>query len=159
MNQPVTLGSRRADAAQPAAAAGHRARDHRRQGVAKLTMDGRARTGFLIERREIARAALDGREPVPAGPQTPMSRTHIRSLLGQMCLGATDLDVLATQLTAALGGPLLLCLSSATLTQTAPQVAERLGRGWADLVQRACARTGRPAERQDSSAIGRQRAT
>jgi polyketide synthase 12 len=58
-----------------------------------------------------------------------------------MCLGGADLDVLATQLTAALDGPLLLYLSSATLTQTAPQVAERLGRGWEDLVKRVCART------------------
>ncbi len=125
----------------------------------RLIAYGRARTGFLIGRREIARAALDGREPVPAGPQTPMSRTHIRSLLGQMCLGAADLDILATQLTAALDGPLLLYLSSATLTQTAPHVAERLGRGWEDLVQRVCANSGRPAERRDFSAIGRQRAT
>jgi AcrR family transcriptional regulator len=107
----------------------------------RLIAYGRARIGFLIGHRQIARAALDGRESVPAGSQTPMSRTHIRFLLEQMCLGGADLDVLATQLTAALDGPLLLYLSSATLTQTAPQVAERLGRGWEDLVQRVCART------------------
>ncbi|HEY2307914.1 MAG TPA: helix-turn-helix domain-containing protein [Streptosporangiaceae bacterium] len=107
----------------------------------RLIAYGRARIGFLIGHRQIARAALDGRESVPAGTQTPMSRTHIRFLLEEMCLGAADLDVLATQLTAALDGPLLLYLSSATLTQTAPQVAERLGRGWEDLVQRVCART------------------
>jgi AcrR family transcriptional regulator len=88
----------------------------------RLIAYGRARTGFLIGHREIARAALDGREQVPPGPQTPMSRAHI-------------------QLTAALDGPLLLYLSSATLAQTAPQVAERLGRGWEDLVQRVCTRT------------------
>jgi polyketide synthase 12 len=107
----------------------------------RLIAYGRARIGFLIGHRQIARAALDGRESVPAGSQTPMSRTHIRFLLEEMCLGGADLDVLATQLTAALDGPLLLYLSSATLTQTAPQVAERLGRGWEDLVQRVCART------------------
>jgi len=67
-----------------------------------------------------------------------MSRAHIRFLLGEICLGHADLDVLATQLTAALDGPLLLYLSSATLTEAAPQVSERLGRGWADLVQRIC---------------------
>src|SRR6202040_4072098 len=39
---------------------------------------GRARAGFLITHREIARAALDGRQRVPAGSQTPMSREHIR---------------------------------------------------------------------------------
>jgi AcrR family transcriptional regulator len=80
----------------------------------RLIAYGRARTGFLIGHREIARAALDGREPVPAGSQTPMSRAHIRSLLGQICLGGAGLDILATQLTAAPDGPLLLFLSSAT---------------------------------------------
>ena len=104
----------------------------------RLIAYGRARIGFLIGHRDIARAALDGREPVPAGSQTPMSRAHIRSLLGQTGLGAVDLDILATQLTAALDGPLLLYLSSAILTEAAPQVSERLGRGWEDLVQRVC---------------------
>ena len=104
----------------------------------RLVAYGQARIGFLIGHREIARAALDGREPVPAGSQTPMSRAHIRFLLGEMRLGAADLDVLATQLTAALDGPLLLYLSSAVLAEDAPQVSERLGRGWADLVRRVC---------------------
>jgi polyketide synthase 12 len=104
---------------------------------ARLIAYGRARTAFLITHREIARAALDGRQQIPAGPQTPMSREHIRFLLGEMNLGA-DLDVLAIQLTAALDGPLLLYLSSAVLTEAAPQVSERLGRGWEDLVQRVC---------------------
>src|SRR5271169_828410 len=81
----------------------------------RLIAYGRARIDFLIGHREIARGALDGRERVPAGSQTPMSRAHIRFLLGQMNLGAADLDVLATQLTAALDGPLLLYLSSATI--------------------------------------------
>jgi AcrR family transcriptional regulator len=103
----------------------------------RLIAYGRARIGFLIGHREIARAALDGRESVPAGSQTPMSRAHIRLLLGQIGLAA-DLDILATQLTAALDGPLLLYLSSATLAEAAPQVSERLGRGWQDLVQRVC---------------------
>ena len=67
-----------------------------------------------------------------------MSREHIRFLLGEMSLGAADLAVLATQLTAALDGPLLLYLLSDILTQAAPQVSERLGRGWDDLIQRVC---------------------
>jgi polyketide synthase 12 len=109
----------------------------------RLIAYGRARIDFLIGHREIARAALDGRERIPAGSQTPMSREHIRFLLGTMSLGADpkpDLDILATQLTAALDGPLLLYLSSVILTQAAPQVSERLGRGWEDLIQRV----GRP---------------
>jgi len=104
----------------------------------RLIAYGRARIGFLIEHREIARAALDGRETVPAGSQSPMSREHIRYLLGQLCLDAADLDVLATQLTAALDGPPLLYISSATLTQSAPQARDRLGRGWEDLIRRVC---------------------
>ena len=103
----------------------------------RLIAYGRARIGFLIGHREIARAALDGREQAPAGSQSPMSRAHIRFLLGQMHLGPADLDILATQLTAALDGPLLLYLSSAVLAE-APQISERLGRGWQDLVQRVC---------------------
>ena len=107
----------------------------------RLIAYGRARVGFLIGHREIARGALDGREPVPAGSQTPLSRAHIGFLLGEIGLAA-DLDVLATQLTAALDGPLLLYLSSDTLTEARPQVSERLGRGWQDLVRRI----GRPTD-------------
>jgi AcrR family transcriptional regulator len=104
----------------------------------RLIAYGRARIDFLIGHREIARATLDGRQRVPAGSQTPMSRVHIRFLLGEIDLGTADLDILATQLTAALDGPLLLYLSSDTLTEAARQVSERLGRGWADLAQRVC---------------------
>ena len=88
--------------------------------------------------REVARASLDGRERIPAGSQTPMSQAHIRLLLGQIRLGHADLDVLGTQLTGALDAPLLLYLSSDALAEDAAQVAERLGHGWEDLVQRVC---------------------
>ncbi len=37
----------------------------------RLIAYGRARTGFLTGHREIARAALDGKEPVPAGRSRP----------------------------------------------------------------------------------------
>jgi polyketide synthase 12 len=120
----------------------------------RLIAYGRARIDFLIGHREIARAALDGREPVPGRSQTPMSRGHIRFLLGAMSLGAADLDILATQLTAALDGPLLLYLSSAILAQAAPQVSERLGRGWEDLIHRVC-RLCRLAATQVGCLLGR----
>ena len=103
----------------------------------RLIAYGRARTGFLIAHRDIARAALDGREPAPAGAQTPMSQVHIRILLGQMDLGRADLDMLAVQLTAALDGPLLLYLSASDLS-AAPHAAERIADSWQDLVQRVC---------------------
>jgi AcrR family transcriptional regulator len=104
----------------------------------RLVAYGRARTGFLVEHREIARAALDGSQPVPAGAQTPLSQLHIRVLLGQIAPGAADLDILAVQLTAALDGPLVLYLSASDLADAAPQVAERVARSWQDLVQRVC---------------------
>jgi AcrR family transcriptional regulator len=104
----------------------------------RLIAYGRARVGFLIRHREIARAALDGSQPIPAGSQTPISQMHIRMLLGQMHLGAANLDVLAVQLTAALDGPLLLYLSASDLTEAAVHTEERIAQGWQDLVQRVC---------------------
>jgi len=104
----------------------------------RLIAYGRARVGFLIRHREIARAALDGSQPIPAGSQTPISQMHIRMLLGQMHLGAANLDVLAVQLTAALDGPLLLYLSASDLTEAAAHTEERIAQGWQDLVQRVC---------------------
>jgi AcrR family transcriptional regulator len=102
----------------------------------RLIAYGRVRTSFLIRNRTIARAALDGRERVPVGRQTPMSREHIRVLLAGLRLGGVDLDVLAIQLTAALDGPPLLYLSSDALDDGAGPVAERFGQGWEDLVRR-----------------------
>jgi AcrR family transcriptional regulator len=104
----------------------------------RLIAYGRARVGFLIGHREIARAALDGSQPVPAGAETPLSRTHIRMLLEQIDLGAADLDVLSVQLTAALDGPLLLYVAASDLTEAPLQVEERIAHGWQDLVQRIC---------------------
>ncbi len=104
----------------------------------RLIAYGRARIDFLTGHREVARATLDGREPVPAGSQTPISRVHIRYLLGETRLGAADLDILATQLTAALDGPLLLYLSSDILTEAPERLSDRLARGWEDLVRRVC---------------------
>ena len=121
----------------------------------RLIAYGRARIDFLIGHREVARAALDSRERVPAGSQTPMSREHIRFLLGEMSVGCADLDVLATQLTAALDGPLLLYLSSAILSQAASQVSERLGRGWEDLIQRVCRSPSEPEQRRRKQEGGR----
>jgi polyketide synthase 12 len=106
--------------------------------VDRLIAYGRARAAFLIEHREIARAALDGSQPVPAGAQTPVSQMHIRVLLAQIPLGPADLDVLAMQLTAALDGPLLLYLSASDLTGASAQTGERIAQGWQDLVRRVC---------------------
>jgi AcrR family transcriptional regulator len=101
----------------------------------RLIAYGRARTHFMTGHRVIARAALDGREPAPGGQQTPISRVHIRYLLQELRLDPADLDVLALQLTAALDAPLLLYLSGAA---DSPEVGERLGQGWEDLVRRVC---------------------
>jgi polyketide synthase 12 len=104
----------------------------------RLVAYGRARTRFLIEHRDVARASLDGSQPVPVGRQTPLSQLHIRVLLGQMDLGPADLDMLAIQLTAALDGPLLLYLSASDLAEAAPRIAGRIERAWTDLVDRVC---------------------
>ena len=104
----------------------------------RLIAYGRARTGFLIAHCEIARATLDGHQPIPARPQSPLSQMHIRVLLSQMDLGPADLDMLAIQLTAALDGPLLFYLSASDLTDATPQTAERIAQSWQDLVQRVC---------------------
>jgi polyketide synthase 12 len=104
----------------------------------RLIAYGQARIRFLLEHREIARAALDGRQPIPAGSQTPMSQIHIRMLLSQMNLGRVNLDLLATQLTAALDGPLLLYLSADALTHAATDVEHQLTQSWQDLAERVC---------------------
>ena len=104
----------------------------------RLIAYGRARTGFLIAHCEIARAALDGHQSVPARSQSPLSQLHIRVLLGQLTLDGSDLDMLAVQLTAALDGPLLFYLSASDLTDATPQTAERIAQSWQDLVQRVC---------------------
>jgi polyketide synthase 12 len=105
--------------------------------LARLIAYGRARVGFLLEHREIARAALDGTRPVPAGPEATLSQVHIRMLLGRLRLAA-DLDILTVQLTAALEGPLLLYLSTADLSLADTQTTERVALAWQDLVQRVC---------------------
>jgi polyketide synthase 12 len=104
----------------------------------RLIAYGRARAGFMVEHREIARAALDGSQSVPIGHRAPMSQVHIRVLLGQLDLGRIDLDMLTVQLAAALDGPVLLYLSSDELTDAVDEVDERIGRAWQDLVERVC---------------------
>ena len=105
----------------------------------RLIAYGRARAGFMVSHRDIARAALDCSQPIPVGRQAPMSQIHIRVLLGQLRLGAVDLDMLATQLAAALDGPVLLYLSSGELADAA-EVERRIAQAWQDLVERVCRR-------------------
>jgi polyketide synthase 12 len=104
----------------------------------RLIAYGRARARFLVGRRDIARAALDGSQPVPAGPRAPMSQVHIRMLLGQLSLGRIDLDMLTVQLAAALDGPVLLYLSTGELADAAGEPGQRIGQAWQDLVERVC---------------------
>lgn len=106
--------------------------------VERLVAYGRARAGFMIEHRVIARAALDGTQPAPARGRSPMSLLHIRMLLGRLDLGGLDVDMLAVQLTAALDGPVLLYLSADDLAGAGADPAARIGQAWQDLVERAC---------------------
>ena len=104
----------------------------------RLIAYGRARAIFLVWRRDIARAALDGSQPIPVGQRAPMSQIHIRVLLGQLSLGGVDLDMLTVQLAAALDGPVLLYLSSDELTDAVDELEQRIGQAWQDLVERVC---------------------
>jgi AcrR family transcriptional regulator len=104
----------------------------------RLIAYGRARAGFILGRREIARAALDGSHPIPVGQRAPMSQVHIRMLLGQLSLGGLDLDMLTIQLAAALDGPVLLYLSSDELTGGVDELEQWMGQAWQDLVERVC---------------------
>ena len=106
----------------------------------RLIAYGRARVGFLLRNREVARNSLDGSQPIPAGASTPLSRLHIRTLLGQLDLGPADLDILSMQLTAALEAPLLLYLS----TDAEPAALDRVAQGWEDLVTRVAAPADEP---------------
>jgi AcrR family transcriptional regulator len=104
----------------------------------RLIAYGRARAGFILRRREIARAALDCSEPIPVGQRAPMSQVHIRMLLAQLNLGGVDLDMLTVQLAAALDGPVLLYLSADELTDAVDELEQRIGQAWQGLVQRVC---------------------
>jgi len=103
----------------------------------RLVAFGSARLRFLRENREIARAALDGRTPVPFGPPAMVTQQHLRMLLQQAGIDAADLGVLALQLTAALDVPLLLYAPRAG-EHAAEAFEERLAHGWKDLVERLC---------------------
>ena len=104
----------------------------------RLIAYGRAQVGFLLSHREIARAALDGSQPVPAGPAADFSRLHIRMLLGKISLGEADREALAVQLAAALDGPLVFFLSAADLGAADSHIEQRMANGWQDLVLRVC---------------------
>jgi hypothetical protein len=81
----------------------------------RLVEFGRARIRFLLENRKIARAALDGRTPVPLGPPAAMTQMHIRVLLRQMLYLPLD----------GTGPP-------------EESIEDRLSRGWEDLIRRVC---------------------
>ncbi|WP_338118022.1 helix-turn-helix domain-containing protein [Streptomyces coryli] len=102
--------------------------------VERLIAYGRARTEFLAAHYVIARAALDRTRPVPAGEGTGFTRAHIRMLLGQAGLAATDLDSLTVQLTGALEAPLLILLSPPGQAPDPTPLAD----SWQTLIERIC---------------------
>src|SRR5215831_13293883 len=157
MNQPVTWGpppAERADAARNRRLLLATAREMiAEEGAGTLTMDGLAERAGLGKgtvfrrfrtRAGIFQALLDDDErdfqervlsgPPPLGPGAPpldrliaYGRARIDFLIGHREIARATLD-----------GPPLLYLSAATLSEAAGQISERLGRGWADLVQRVC---------------------
>ncbi|BAJ27732.1 putative TetR family transcriptional regulator [Kitasatospora setae KM-6054] len=114
--------------------------------VDRLIAYGRARTSFLLDRRDIARAGLERKGPVPPLVGAGFSHPHIRMLLGQAGLGLPDPDTLAVQLTSALDGPALLFLTADRLPPepSGPcgggELDTRLGDSWQTLVERLARR-------------------
>jgi AcrR family transcriptional regulator len=105
----------------------------------RLIAYGATRIRFLFENYEIARGTLDGRQVTPAGGESPLSRLHIRVLLGEIKPAFADLDVLASQLTGALDGPLMLQLPADDFSAaSAGRRQEQLMQGWTELVTQIC---------------------
>ena len=96
----------------------------------RLIAYGQARISFLTGHREIARNALDGSQPVPAGSQTPCP---VR-ISGTCCRRRVSAPPMWTCWPSS-SPPRWTVRCSSTcppdiLAQTAPQVSGRLGRGW-----------------------------
>ncbi|MFJ8045483.1 TetR/AcrR family transcriptional regulator [Kitasatospora sp. NPDC096147] len=105
--------------------------------AARLVAYGRARIGFLLEHRAIARAAID-RNDNPA--VISVTQVHLRMLLGRAEVRMPSLDGLAVQLTAALESPLLHYLSmSETNAPPAEEVGLLLADSWQALIERITA--------------------
>jgi len=126
----------------------------------RLIAYGRARIGFLIGHRDIARATLDGRDRVPAGSSTPMSRAHIRFPL--------EGDVPRSGRPGCPGRPAhrrpgrpAAALPVGRRPHRGRQAGLRTPLPWLGRPDPAglCANSGWLVKRRDSSAIGRQRAT
>lgn len=104
--------------------------------VERLIAYGRVRIEFLIANLAVAQAAMERDVRAPA-VEVDMTQMHLRMLLGQADLDVPDLDILATQLSAALEGPLLLYLASAPPVETLDAgPARRLADGWQSLIER-----------------------
>ena len=105
----------------------------------RLIAYGTTRIRFLFENHEIARGTLDGRQATPVGGESPLSRLHIRVLLGEIKPAFADLNVLASQLTGALDGPLMLQLpADAFSSASAGRRQQQLIQGWTELVTQIC---------------------
>lgn len=104
----------------------------------RLVAYGHARVQFLLDNHQIARATLDGGQPMPAGPQNTLSLVHIRMLLTTIRPQVTDIDILATQLTGALDGPFLLLLHFEDTGADIDSVGRRLKLGWTELITKIC---------------------
>jgi polyketide synthase 12 len=105
----------------------------------RLIAYGTARIKFLFDNHEVARATLDGGQATPTGGESPLSRLHIRVLLGEIEPAFADLDVLASQLTGALDGPLMLQFHADDLSSaSAERRQKRLMQGWTELVTQIC---------------------
>lgn len=106
--------------------------------LSRLIAYGHARIQFLLDNRQIARASLDGGQPIPGGAQNTLSLVHLRMLLTNIRPPFTDIDILATQLTGALDGPFMLLLLLDGPADDIDSAGQRFKAGWSELITRIC---------------------
>ncbi|MFD6196335.1 TetR/AcrR family transcriptional regulator [Mycobacteriaceae bacterium NPDC060252] len=104
----------------------------------RLIAYGHERIQFLLDNHQIARASLDGGQPIPGGAQNALSLTHIRMLLTTIRPQVTDMDILAIELAGALDGPFMLILHFEELGDNLEGVGHRLKAGWTQLITKIC---------------------
>lgn len=103
----------------------------------RLLAYGIARIAHLVDHREVLAAAVDSRSPSPVGPDSDVSRMHVRILLEE-CRGRGPVtDALAIQLHSALEAPVVLYFPPGRWSDDG-RLEEALTTGWAALVHAVC---------------------
>lgn len=103
----------------------------------RLLAYGIARIAHLLDHREVLAAAIDNRSSTPVGPESDLSRMHVRILL-EGCRGrGAETEALAIQLHSALEAPVVLYFP-ADRWPDRDRLEATLTDGWAALVRAVC---------------------